>query len=183
MVWIIVVLACIPQLLHGLLLKNITLKSLTYNLYTPAEFYLFYFIFKWHVHDKAGKIWLTTSMIIYSAVSVYYILFSSLTEEFIPFWTAINNIFYTSWILIIFYEQYAFNDEHSLSFRNAFLWFVMGLLLYAPCTAMIFAGWDFMEHSNMHIMKIIHSIFNIIMYICFSIGFYVDRKEYVHAKQ
>lgn len=175
MILAIVFLACIPQILHGLDVKNVTVKSLTYNLYTPAEFFLLFIVFYKHIENKKNKLLLKITSIIYILFSLFFIFYFNIASHFIPQWAALNNLIYTSWILTVFLEQYRYSNEKNLDFSSPFLWYIMGLLFYAPCTAMIFSMWTYIESNNDSLFKIIHGIFNINMYILFSVGFF---KEY-----
>jgi hypothetical protein len=173
---LIVLLACVPQVLHALDIKNTTLKSLSYNLYTPAEFFLFFNVFCAHVENKKNLLLVKITAIVYSVASVFFILYFNVAKGFISEWAALNNLIYTTWILIVFLEQYRYSNEKNLDFSSPFFWFIMGLLFYSPCTAMIFSMWNYMEQSNASPLKIIHAIFNINMYLLFSIGFLKDKQ-------
>jgi hypothetical protein len=174
-VLLIVLFASVPQMLHVLNVKNETLKLLAYNLYTPAEFLLFFSIFYRHVENSKNLLLLKATFMAYVTLSIFFIVHFNITKDFISEWAILNNICYTAWILIIFFEQYAYTNSKSLDFHDPFFWYVMGLLFYAPCTAMIFSMWNFIQKDNNSLLKMIHEIFNINMYILFAIGF---LKEY-----
>ncbi len=179
-VLIVVALACIPQVLHALHVKNVTVKSLTYNIYTPLEFYLLYTIFCRHVEHKKNLLLIKATAVIYGIAAIFFLLYFNVASSFIAEWAALNNILYTGWILLIIFEQYAYGNKKALSFKDPFLWYITGLLFYAPCTAMIFSMWDYMMQSNQSSFEIIHQVFNINMYVCFATGFI---KEFTLQKQ
>jgi hypothetical protein len=174
MILSIVFLACIPQSLHALHIKNNSIKYLTYNLYTPIEFILLFIVFYKHIKSKKSFTLLKSTLVIYILFTIFFICYFKITV-FIPEWVAVNNLIYTAWILAIFLEQYKFSNEKNLDFKTPFFWYVMALLFYAPCTAMIFSMWVYIE-STTSPLTIIHAIFNINMYVLFAIGFWKDKK-------
>jgi hypothetical protein len=174
MILSIVFLACIPQSLHALHIKNNSIKYLTYNLYTPIEFILLFIVFYKNIKSKKSFTLLISTLVIYILFTIFFICYFKITV-FIPEWVAVNNLIYTAWILAIFLEQYKFSNEKNLDFKTPFFWYVMALLFYAPCTAMIFSMWVYIE-STTSPLTIIHAIFNINMYVLFAIGFWKDKK-------
>jgi len=176
LVLIIVFLACIPQIFHGLHVRNAILKSLTYNLYTPAEFFLLFMVFRKHIEVEKNRLLLNITAGFYTLASLFFIAYFGLLKNFIPEWAALNNLIYTLWILTVILEQYRYTNNYSLDFNSPFLWFVMGLLFYAPCTAMIFSMWNYIENTDASPLKIVHAIFNINMYLLFAVGFWKDKQ-------
>lgn len=167
-------LGSIPQIIHAFKIQYSVLQSLAYNLYTPLEFYLWFYIFYNHVENKKNLRLLKISVVVYSAASLFFVFYFNIANKFIPEWVVLNNWFFTAWVLVIFFEQYAYGNKKSISLRDCFFWYFLGLLFYAPCTGMIFSMWDYVRNNN-SLLKSVHAIFNINMYILFTIGFY---KEY-----
>jgi hypothetical protein len=174
-VLVIVFLACIPQTMHALDVKSTVVNSLSFNLYTPLEFYLFFSVFYNHVENEKNRLLLKITAVVYTIASLFFVSYFDISRKFIAEWVALSNIIYTAWILIIFFEQYAYSNHKSLDFQDYFFWYILGLLFYAPCTSMIFSMWKYIHQDHNSLLMIVHAIFNINMYILFTVGFY---KEY-----
>jgi hypothetical protein len=174
---IVVLLACIPQTVHAIGVENKIIEYVTYNLYTPLEYCLLFIIFYNHVENKKNRLLLKITAVFYTVASVFFVFYFNISRSFIAEWVVLNNVFYTAWILIIFFEQYAYNSNKSLGFRDSFFWYILALLLYAPCTGMIFSMWSYMKNENNSLLKIVHEIFNINMYVLFTIGFYKEYRQ------
>ncbi|NOT92394.1 hypothetical protein [Ferruginibacter sp.] len=87
------------------------------------------------------------------------------------------NLLYVFFIFYYFLKMFR-NDAYIFSFKEPFNWYILGLLLYAPCTFFLFA--DYLNTSaNLHHGKstlwVIHNIFNITLYVTFTIGFIKEQ--------
>src|SRR3954462_4074915 len=80
---VIVVFATIPQLMNAFNIKDDDVKNLTYNIYTPTEFLLFYFLFDKFIKGKKGKLVLKTSFFFYLLASLFFSLDDNLTSRFL----------------------------------------------------------------------------------------------------
>ncbi len=176
-IFIIVCAALLPQLATTFL-KDIDKQGLNifYNLYTPIEFVLFLYLFS--VQRKWSKFFYVISAIVVAAMIYFFYVFG-IQEKVLFELICLVNLMYV--IFIFHYFLYMFrDDEYLFTLRESFNWYILGLLLYAPCTFFLFA--DYLNTSaNLHSGKsglwIIHNVFNITLYIAFSIGFIKDRKQ------
>jgi hypothetical protein len=168
----IVVLATIPQLIKGIAPDSRALIP-AYNFYTVCEFLVYYLLFsnKFSI-TKSKKIHFST-LVVFSAISLFFVLSNSLMKEFISAWVCVSNFFYTVWILMLILDQYE-TETNYLDFNTPFIWYVMGLFYYSTCTFLIFSLWHYLKknpESYLSGLWIIHHVFNTAMYILFSIGF------------
>lgn len=175
-----VILGSISQLINFFYPNAEAFLVIIYNLYTPAEFIFFYALFanKWlktirkQIFEILGGLYLIISICIVSTWGI--------SNTFISSWAWINNLFYVVWIMMLLYEQYFKSIAFLIIPSIPFFWFVIGILFYAPCTMLAFSMWDYMEKSKSDLavlLKIIHHIFNINMYIFFTIGILIDSKK------
>ena len=173
----IVVLAAIPQLLSAFI-DNSSLLNIVYNIYTPIEFFLLFLLFKNNLYEKRNKRILLFQSVFYLITVFIIITFFSISKNFISEWVCLNNLIYTSWILLVIIEQYKIN-ENKIDSNTSFFWYLIGLLLYAPCTLLIFSLWYYIRNNPGSVLNnlwIIHHFFNILMYALFSIGLIKDKK-------
>ncbi len=102
-------------------------------------------------------------------------------SSFLTTWLCFNNIAYTMWSLLLLYELYD-RDQINLTYSNSLLFYIFGLFFYTSCTIPVFGLWEYIrnnQNSYLQNLNVIHSIFNVTMYLSFSIGFI---KEYQFAK-
>jgi hypothetical protein len=105
-----------------------------------------------------------------------------LAEKFLTEWLCINNICYTTWILVLLYELYE-NDKSIGEMNPSQLYYIAGLFFYASCTILVFSLWEYiMTHRDSYLKNlwIIHDVFNILMYTSFTIGFLSESREANH---
>lgn len=154
--------------------------NLIYNIYTPVEFFLIYFLLKLKWHHKGREKVFNGLCLFYIAISAFFISTFDLSKDFISSWAWSNNLIYIIWIVLLLYEQYDTETIFEFSPATALFWFIIGILLYAPCTMTTFFMWDFIHESKTDLamyLKIIHHIFNINMYVFFTIGFAKDYNQ------
>ncbi|HVI47232.1 MAG TPA: hypothetical protein VM802_20305 [Chitinophaga sp.] len=174
----VVALAAIPQLLRAYIDSG-ALLNVTYNLYTPLEVVLLYSLFsKRIVQRNRRRIFIVTA--VFSCMS-YFMLTAwyGISSRFINEAVSINDLIYTGWALLVILEQYEV-DEGGINIRTPFFWYLTGLILYAPCTMLVFSLWRYIRlHPDAVIANIwiIQSIFNITMYLLFTIGILMDHEE------
>jgi len=170
----IVVFATIPQLMNAFNIKNDVVKNLTYNIYTPLEFLLFYFLFDKYIKGEKGQKALKASLFFYILASLFFILEDNLTSRFLDEWVCINNLIYTMWIMIVFYKQYSLSNTLRIDTTTSSFWILIGLLFYAPFCSLYFSVYHYAQQQNFSSLKSIHHIINTSMYIFFAIGIYKD---------
>jgi len=113
------------------------------------------------------------------------IALKGITGKFLNELICLNSFLYILWILIILLLQYS-DDNYNEQIRKnvVFLWYMTSVFIYSLCTIMVFAFWQFIKNlsvSTAHIVKAIHSVFNINLYVCISIGIWLDKMYNVKA--
>ncbi|WP_143081088.1 hypothetical protein [Chitinophaga rupis] len=178
----IVLLATIPQLLR-FYIKEMPMLYFAYNIYTPLEFAGLYGLF----HNKFFSPWalriFKIAAIAYVFITIVIVGLLGLIHRFLNEWVCLNNLVYTIWILVFIIQEYYEEPLYQVNLRRPFFWYLSGLFFYAPCTLLIFSLWHYiksMPGSSLSYLLIIHSVFNINMYLLFTIGFWMDagRKQF-----
>lgn len=178
----IVALATIPQLLRAFMMKGSAL-NISYNLYTICEVVLFYCLFVNKLFSYSRKRVFVFSGLLALLCNVCMILVYGLMERFISELVCLNNFIYTVWMLLIILDQYA-TDDWEINPSMPFFWYLLGLLLYAPCTMLIYSLWPYIKRYPDSILSqlwVIQYIFNIIMYVLFAAGFLHERNPKITA--
>ena len=174
LVTILVALSTISQFTDVFLPKDDSLKNFVYNIYTPLEFLFLNFLFKKYMEGKIDKRIFVVSSISYIFISILFIYVYGLTAQFLKEWVCVNNLIYTTWILIIFYKQYSLANVIQFNFSTPVFWIFIGLLFYAPVASLYFSVYDYAQQPNLNGLKSLHHIVNTSMYICFAVGIYKD---------
>jgi hypothetical protein len=150
-----------------------------FNIYTPIEFTIAFFFFKVSFFSKRGKIIFNTLGAIGFSMAILFLLFSSVKGRFISEWVCFNNIIYVAWILLLVLEIYE-DDSIFLHKEMPLFWFLLGMFFFTSCTILIFSFWDYiMVTQNKYITALwsVYSLFNIFMYVAFSIGLLLDVSD------
>jgi len=174
----LVILAAIPQLLTATMHHNRNL-NIIYNIYTPVEFLFFYLLLGNKL--KQQVVFKTISFIlivVFLATLALLTWLYGIKDKFLNELVCVANITYLFWVFM-FILKGLLNDEQLLNTRLPIFWFIAGLLLYTPCTIYVFAMTYYIEQSTnpfIHNLWSIHGIFNSLLYIFFSIGFYMNYR-------
>lgn len=175
----IVIFAAVPQILRFYITSHTEL-NIAYNIYTFIEFFFIYALCK--ALTQTRKYLFDLSSVIYIIISFYFIYEFGISNRFLHELVCINNIFYVIWIFAILLEKYQRdNIVYVFDIKNPIFWYITGLLFYSVCTMVIFLLWNFIkDHPNSIFVHLwlIHYIFNINMYVSFSIGMY--KNKYLH---
>jgi hypothetical protein len=182
-VWGIVALGAIPQLLPPF---KEDVQNVTYNLYTPLEFFMVYLLFYNKYRTRLARLVFRGSVAVSILFSVLFWIRLGVSGRFISELVCVNNLLYTTWTLAFITEQFSADDMSRLSFRWTTFWYIAAYFLYAPCTILIYSLWDYINEnrdSPLNDLRIIHYIFNISLYVFFTIGFLKDGQPRgaVHA--
>jgi len=173
----IVILAAIPQILRAFIDHSDTLNIL-YNLYTFIEYILIALLF-YKIEPDGRKIYYFNT-IIYALIVCYFVINYGIADRFLHELVSINNFFYILWILLVIVKKHNSDDSfHLFDLRYPLFWYMSGLLFYSICTFIIFLMWGFIKShpkSMLTHLWIIHYIFNINMYLAFSIGMYKSKR-------
>ncbi|WPQ63644.1 hypothetical protein SIO70_02050 [Chitinophaga sancti] len=175
----IVALATIPQILRAFISSGPVL-NMVYNAYTICEVILYCLLFSDKInHYNRNRIFIITAMVILFC-NVVLTICNGLQERFISELVCLDNIAYTVWLLLIILDQYDAEDK-GIDPNMPFFWYLLGLLLYAPCTMLIYSLWSYIKNhpdSALNQLWVIQYIFNITMYVLFSVGFLHECKRH-----
>jgi hypothetical protein len=172
----VVFLGSIPQVLRSFV-NNTPLLDTAYNLYTPAEFVLYFLMFnyksKWALNQKMLKI----TFVLYIGFSIIFLQKIGISERFISEWAVTNNAFQILWVCLCLLEYYKYEDS-IIGTNQPFFWFISGITLYATCTIVFFCLWHFIKKEDEYkeLYELIHHVFNILLYVCFTIGIIKNKR-------
>lgn len=181
-IFVVVLLACIPQVLKPFM-DGTELLTIVYNVYTPLEFIVYWVLFRQKIISPSRKTILDGMAAIFAVVSAYLIYRYNIRTRFINEWVVWNNIFQVSWVGLCLLEYY-YSEESIINSSQPFFWFLIAITGYASCTAVFFMLWHFLKNNpeeQFHIVNAIHHIFNILLYVFFTIGFLKNYKLKYHA--
>lgn len=175
-IFFIVVIALFPQLASYFMKGNRSELNILYNSYTPAEFFLFLFFFA--TRQGWNKVLITVTVIV-AGFTLYFFTKNGISDSVIYELICINNLCYVFLIFNYFYIRFK-NEEFLFSLSDAYHTYLLALLLYATCTFFVFADYT-ATSSNLHngrsALWMIHNIFNIILYLSFTAGFIIEKKQ------
>lgn len=114
---------------------------------------------------------------------IIYLSFNDFFNKFYSQLVCFNSFFQIIFIILFFYEINRRNVFITLK-REPMLWFCTGLLFYSTCTFFLFLFYkkinSYMTKSELNILWQIHNIFNILMYLLFSLGLSIKKfRSYV----
>lgn len=178
LIWGIAAIGAIPQLLNPVF-KGTRFLTVSYNLYIPCEFILFFFFFRSKFSRTGSKKLFYIITFSYIIITIIFLFINGILSRFLNEWICLNSLVYTAWILLLILEQYDDDTKLSIMPGTPFFWFMLGIFLYSLCTMLIFSFWNFIETTSAEtsgILKAIHQVFNINLYIMFAIGLIMDYK-------
>ena len=173
---VVVLIGCIPQL-SKFFMDGTALQNIVYNVYTPVEFIAYWILFRRKILTPSRKTILDGMAAVFILVSLYVIYSYDIRSTFISAWVALRNIFQVSWVGLCLLEYY-YSEDSLINSSQPFFWFLIAITIYASSTAIYFSLLQFIEANKeqFHIVKAIHHIFNILLYIFFTIGFLKNSK-------
>ncbi|HXD93920.1 MAG TPA: hypothetical protein VNX01_11965 [Bacteroidia bacterium] len=160
------------------------IKSLCifYNVYAPIEYTIIFFFFKTSFFSKKGRKIFYFSAAVGFAMALYFLLVIGITQRFLSEWVCFNNIIYTAWSLLLLLEIYE-DDSIYLDQKMPLSWYLVGIFFFTSCTILIFCFWDYlMTNRNKSMLFAVYGLFNIFMYIAFSIGLLLDVSDNTMTK-
>lgn len=178
-IFLLVLIAAVPQLLTFVIDEHNTLLNISYNLYTLVEMIVFYFLFINKFSQQGNKWVVYSSAVLYLFVALYFFIKEGFAAKFLNTLVCINNSIYMLWILLLLKEQYQVKESFIVK-TNPFMWYLLGMLIYAPCSVIAFALYHYIrEQENVVIANlwVIQSICNILLYILFTIGLFIPKQK------
>lgn len=172
-IWLITVLACVPQIGVSYLDISAECKNIFYNVYTLAEVTLYALLFYRRMQSVFFKRLQLVTLALYL---VFLGFFYPVRPEsrFYNEWVSVAGLVYLIWVLLYLFEEYTGNQyQNMLSVKSPFFWYCVALLVYASTTFLIFTFYYKISPNHRASFKYlwnIHDIFNSIMYILFTAG-------------
>lgn len=170
-IFLLVIVAIVPQIFTEFIVQGDFLNTL-YNIYTPCEFAIIYLLFNKACYINLFKKIRLASVILFFGLSGAIITRYHINHRFLNEWVCMANLCYVAWISIFILQSLLDNDEIP-DYRFPMFWYVSGLMLYAPATALVFSFYySIGKNELVKSLWIIHDIFNTTMYLFFAIGIY-----------
>lgn len=181
LIFYIVIIGAIPQVLR-FFFETSSFLPIAYNLYTPSEFFVYYLVFIKKIRSpKVIKVY-KVSVIVFIVTSLVLIFNFGIVNRFLNEWVILNNTIQIVWICFCLLEYYNL-DEVNITISEPFFWFMSGITIYATSTIVFYSLWYFIKMNSgaqTELLKVIHHIFNILLYILFSIGLYKNKNKAIH---
>ncbi|MDB5206698.1 MAG: hypothetical protein JWR72_1773 [Flavisolibacter sp.] len=176
-IFLLVVIALVPQVLTATIAKETALLNLSYNLYTPVEFGILYAVFLSKYRTSSSRLIMQASLGIYLIICSYFFISFGLESKFLNGLVCANNIIYMLWILLLLKQEYS-KDSMLIVKGNAFTWYLISIIIYAPSTLIVFALYYYIRDESSPVLMnlwIIQSICNILLYLLFSTGLLIRK--------
>lgn len=178
-IFLLVSVALVPQLMTAFVVNDKGIFNIAYNLYTPIEFFILFYLFKAKFRNRTGQFGVLASAAIYLVVMLFFFSRHGVQERFIGELVAVNNVIYMIWILAIFKQEFS-EETTFIEISQPFSWYLIALILYAPCTIITLSLYHYIRNPETPIFRdlvIIQDIFNILLYILFAIGLFIRSRE------
>ena len=183
-VWGIVTLGAIPELLR-VFISDCQFLHIAYNLYTPFEFIMLSLLYQNKFLDTLYINIFRISIRVYIIASMVLIGTFGIAHRFVNEWVCINNLIFTAWTLMFITEQFRKDSDMYINTRSPFFWYITAYFFYSPCTLLIYSLWHYIKKNHDSLLNnlwIIHNVFNIAMYVFFTIGFLKDRRRHISGR-
>jgi hypothetical protein len=178
LIFLVVAIGVIPQLIHFFNPRSTT-EIISYNLYTIAEFFIYFILFNYKIKVKGFKQIYHLMSFMYIVICSFLVAQFGLQQRFINELAVINGI--ACLLMIGFYLIQTFkHDSGELATNNSFFWYTVGVLLYASCTTLVYSLWQKIVNNPESILQNLwnlQNLFNIATYVLFAIGFIVDWRQ------
>jgi hypothetical protein len=178
LIFILTVTGSIPQIVRGIWGNNPSLHYF-YNSNILIELIILYSFFNTQIKTIQRRRLLNLLLITSLASGFLLVFHTRFGNRFLNEWVCINNMIFTSWILILLLDIYD-DDCVTINHRVPVFWFIIGLFLYTSCTVLIFSLWNYIRENETTLLRnlwIIHDLFNIVMYFVFSYGLLLYNKK------
>ena len=182
-----VLMACVPQMAYafrdlmvdsGILLDAQTaiVRNSLYNFNITVEFVFLFLFFKNRFRSKRRNQLFFISAAGCVLLGIVLISINGIFEKFLVQWLVVNNLTYTTWILMLLLDLYQNNSKDS-QIDSPFFAYVFGLFFYTSCTIMYFPLRVIMSTESYLVnLRIIHDVFNTILYVAFALGFILEAR-------
>ncbi len=172
LVLFLLVIASFPQLSAEY--ASYDMKQLMYNVYTLFDLLMWGLIFWLSIRYIRARIWIGIMIAVFVIISTFFFVTFGITKIFIAQLVCLSSFIQVCFVLLYFYDIYVRDDRLILPSLPMF-WFAVALLFYAPVTYFHFAFFDSVTAD----LKIIHNVFNTLMYSIITVGFLqIQRVSY-----
>ena len=179
--WLVIA-AIVPQVLTEFMHQGNFLNTL-YNIYTPVEFVIIYRLFYKPAYIPLFKRIRLVSVMLFLVFAIMIVSWYGINHRFLNELVCVANLCYVAWISV-FILQGLLNDEETPDHGSPMFWYVSGLILYTPATALVFSFYYSIGKNDLvKSLWIIHDIFNTAMYVFFAIGMYKNFRCSVAGKK
>ena len=178
-IFLLVTVALVPQLMTAFVKNDDSAFNIAYNLYTPIEFFIFCVVFRSKFRTRRERVWFSGWIFGYLIICAIYFTRFGIEKAFLGELVAINNVLYIVWILAIFRQEFT-EEVTFIEVDYPFTWYLVALLVYAPCTVMTHALYHYLRNRETPVFQnllIIQDIFNILLYILFAVGLVMRSKD------
>jgi hypothetical protein len=183
-IFFLVLAALLPQILTFTINKQTAFLNVSYNCYTLIEFLILYLLFAGKFKQRTHGYIFTITLPVYTVIAVLLLIKNGIATYFLNGLVCINNVVYMIWILLFLKEQYSL-PETVIQRTNSFAWYLLALLIYAPCTVIVFALYYYIRKAGNPVLLnlwIIQSVCNILLYIFFTIGLFIQKQQAKYLK-
>ena len=171
LILLVVISGTIPQVLRPYI-DNTSSLNVLYNLYTPLEFAVYWILFRRKIVNASRRKLLYIIAGLFFSLSLFLVSEIGIRARFLNEWVIVSNIFQIVFICLCLLEFY-YSEESRIELAQPFFWFLTGITFYASCTSVFFCLWYFIKNNpdeHYQILNLIHHVFNIFLYIFFSVG-------------
>lgn len=175
-IFYLIILALIPQLITEFKYCKPVL-NLIYNAYTPIEFLLIYLFIGREFRRRLARNCALVIAGLFISLFFFLIIRYGMNKRFLNELVCGANIAYLCWILMYILES-IWDEKKLLDPQLPLFWHITALILYTPCTVLVFALYYYIDTSKNIVINnlwIIHGIFNTHLYLFFAIGFYKNK--------
>jgi hypothetical protein len=166
----------VPQVLTAFMHQEDFLNAL-YNIYTPVELALVYSFFNNRPYINLFNKIRLVSVVLFVLYAVTIIALYGINHRFLNELVCMTNLCYVAWAGI-FILQCALDDAEIPNRSSPLFWYLSGLILYSPATALVFSFYySIGKNEVFKSLWVIHDIFNTAMYVFFAVGMYKDFRS------
>ena len=176
---LLVFIGLIPQVLSNEISKLVLIRNITYNLYTPLEFacYVALFYNKFVINKVKQSFYFT--LLFFALISLHFLFNFNICNAFLNEWIIFSNLIQLTWAGLYMLQVY-WVDDLEFDKREPFFWYLIAIICYASCTTVFYSLWYVIRSKPFEHYKFvngIHHVFNISLYLLFSIGILKNKKK------
>lgn len=176
---LILLLAAVPQV-ATIINSEYQLPVVFYNSYILAEAALWPLFFYRNIAIPRIRQWIISLLLLNLVPVLTIYIVCGIRQRFYHELVCYNSLLQTILIALYFYELNN-RTAYVRLWQQRLFWISIGLLYYAPCTFFLFLFYTkvnaYYGRSDLHFLWDIHSCFNVLMYILFTIGLIIPEDK------